>query len=108
MLLRTCLALVLLSAPVTALHAVAPCCQADESCCAGESPECPILPSGECGMSAASQPAAAVPQTVAQAPPVGATACELVTVSPRNAAAPPSPALAPQASRFPHLPSLRN
>ena len=47
------LCLLLLAVLGPSATALADCCEADRSCCAGEAPACPVQPGGECSFTAA-------------------------------------------------------
>jgi len=60
MLIRTlCVLLLLCISPVTTC-ATSFCCHADQECCGGEHPTCPVLPNGSCSIAATSQTIATV------------------------------------------------
>jgi hypothetical protein len=52
---RLLLSTLLISLGPAGLVAAAPCCETEDSCCAGELPDCPVLPDGECSVAAANE-----------------------------------------------------
>ena len=108
MLIRVLCVLLLLGVRPATPWATSFCCNADQGCCGGAHPTCPVLPDGSCSIAAASQTVATVSRAPEPLTPLWSLSFEFAAVVPLIGGSLATSVPDPDPPRFLLLQPLRN